>query len=268
MMKLKQDVTKAVLAIVFGFMSVNTANATLTKVEGLTGQEIAEKVAAMEDGYVGESRKLTFLIYDANNNETVREMDYFAKQYENRFDRSIVKFTYPAQLNGVRLLTHSKGAEDDDQWLFLPSIKKVKRIATSNKSGAFMGSELAYEDISIRQQRKYKRTLLGAEKIDGVDAYVIERTPIKANSGYSKQVIWRDQANLLEIKTEFYDRKGDLLKVRKSMNWKKIGKYWRAETVEVFNVQTNKRTVMKMSEIQLFEDFKNINFTSQRFQRF
>ncbi|AJR05683.1 hypothetical protein H744_1c0658 [Photobacterium gaetbulicola Gung47] len=262
------NIVKAFITATIAMLSLNAANAAVTKVEGLTGQQIAEKVAAMEDGYVGESRKLKFLIYDANNNETVREMEYFAKQYENRFDRSIVKFTYPAQLNGVRLLTHSKGADDDDQWLFLPSIKKVKRIATSNKSGAFMGSELAYEDISIRQLEKYQRILLGSEIIDGVESYVIERTPIKANSGYSKQIIWRDQTNLLEIKTEFYDRKGDLLKVRKSMDWKKFGKYWRAQTVEVFNVQTNKRTVMELSEIKLFEDFDNVNFTPRRFQRF
>ncbi|MFT7008185.1 MAG: hypothetical protein ACJAXJ_002724 [Colwellia sp.] len=267
-MKVKFNPIKAVSGALLSLVLAGSANAQLSKVEGVMAQEIAEKVALMEDNYGGESRKITFLIYDANDNETRREMNYFARQYDNRFDRSIVKFTYPTQLKGIRLLTHSKGVEDDEQWLFLPSIKKVKRIATSNKSGSFMGSELSYEDISIRQLKKYQRTLLGAEKIDGVDSYVIERIPVKKNSGYSKQVIWRDQNNLQEIKTEYYDRKGDLLKVRKSSDWNQIGDYWRANTVEVINVQTNKRTVMKLSDIELFQEYKDINFTSRRFKGF
>ncbi len=217
----------------------------------LTGLDIEVKQDKMQSGFIGESRSMTLVLGNAQGEESIRKVTYEAFEgLTAKRDKTLLSFTHPADLKGTRLLTHEQGDGDDDQWLFLPSIKRVKRIASSNQSGSFVGSEFSYEDLVVRQIDKYVPRYLGDEEVDGKDCYVIERIPKSKSSGYSKVIRWRMKSNLQELKSDYYDRKGDLLKQRKMEGHTLYEGYWRVKKITVKNVQTNKYSTL------LFEDVK------------
>jgi hypothetical protein len=128
-------------------------------------------------------------------------------------DKSMSIFDEPADVKGTAMLTYSHGLEPDDQWLYLPAIKRVKRISSRNKSGPFMGSEFAFEDIGSQEVEKYSYQWLRDEACGEWQCHVLERTPAYEFSGYSRQIVWLDTQAYRMLKVEFYDRKNELLKV-------------------------------------------------------
>ena len=141
--------------------------------------------------------------------------------------------------------THKKA--NDDQWLYLPSLKRVKRISSRNKSGSFMGSEFAYEDIGSQEIEKYTYRYLRDEPLSGRTTQVIERIPVDRKSGYSKQIVWMDTTYGQAIKIDFYDRKNELLKTFSFTGFNQHGAYWRADKIEAFNHQTRKKSILEWS---------------------
>ena len=148
-------------------------------------------------------------------------------------------------MRGTAFLSHSHALDPDDQWLYLPSLKRVKRINSSNKSGPFMGSEFAYEDLASQEVDKYSYRFIGEESVMGEPGYVIERVPVDPNSGYSIQKVWIDGTHWRTAKIEFYDRRGDLLKTLENTGYRQYdnGK-WRADRMEMINPQTGKSTTL------------------------
>ena len=137
----------------------------------------------------------------------------------------------------------SKILDPDDQWLYLPALKRVKRISSSNKSGPFVGSEFAFEDFTAIELNKFDYTHVGVEACGDLQCDVLERTPRYENSGYTRQVAWVDQTDFQIRKVEFYDRRGDLLKVLELSDYRKYENgVWRAHRLSMNNVQTQKQT--------------------------
>ena len=134
-------------------------------------------------------------------------------EVEGDGDKSLSIFDEPADVKGTAMLTYTHGLKPDDQWLYLPALKRVKRISSSNKSGPFVGSEFAFEDFTAIELNKFDYRYVGEEPCGDLVCDVIERTPRYENSGYTKQVSWVDQSDFQLRKVEFYDRRGDLLKV-------------------------------------------------------
>jgi outer membrane lipoprotein-sorting protein len=125
----------------------------------------------------------------------------------------------------------------------------VKRIASSNKAGPFMGSEFAYEDISSQEVEKYTYNYLRDEKVNGLDCFLVEYDPVDRKSGYSRQLVWIDKKEYRLQKIEFYDRKNSLLKTLSYADYNKfLGKYWRADTLSMENHQTGKKTQLQFSD--------------------
>jgi len=197
--------------------------------------------------------------------QSVRKLTFAGFEGRDRQEKTRVTFTYPPDMKGSSLLTHEHGQEDDDQWLFLPEIKRVKRIASANQSGSFMGSEFAYEDLVVRQLDKYTFNYLGDETVDGKDCYVIERIPRNKNSGYSKVVRWRMKDNLQELKSSYYDRKGDLLKERLMEGHHLVDGFWRVRQITVTNVQTNKKSMLAFDNVKLKLNLPEREFSVQEF---
>ena len=110
------------------------------------------------------------------------------------------------------MLTFSHKAGDDDQWLYLPAVTRVKRIASANKSGSFMGSEFAYEDIGSQDVEKFTNKYLREETYEGMPCLVMERYPISPYSGYKRELFWIDKAEYRPFKIDYHDRKDSLLK--------------------------------------------------------
>ena len=105
-------------------------------------------------------------------------------------DKSMSIFDSPADVKGTSFLTFSHAIKPDEQWLYLPALKRVKRINSKNKSGPFMGSEFAYEDLASQEIEKYSYKYIRDENLNGVDCFVIERYPAYEHSGYTRQLAW------------------------------------------------------------------------------
>ncbi|MEL7340003.1 MAG: outer membrane lipoprotein-sorting protein, partial [Bacteroidota bacterium] len=147
-------------------------------------------------------------------------------------------------------------------------LKRVKRIASRNKSGPFMGSEFAFEDLSSFEVEKYSYQYLRDELFNGEDTFVVESDPVDKYSGYTKQVNWIDKAHYRPLKIEFYDRKGSLLKTLTFSDYKLyLDKYWRADKMSMVNNQTGKSTDFITKELIFKTGLKDKDFNKATLKR-
>ncbi|MGH7353487.1 MAG: outer membrane lipoprotein-sorting protein [Candidatus Rokuibacteriota bacterium] len=181
-------------------------------------------------------------------------------------DKILVRFQAPRDVENTALLTWEAKDGNDDQWLYLPSIKKPKRIAASGKKNRFMGTDFAFEDLRPENLTVHAYALTGSETLDGVDCFVIDATPSTerqaADSGYSRRKIWIRKDTHVTLKREFYDRQGRLEKVethRKLVN--QSGSVWRANEVEMSDVQNGTRTLVTVESRVINQGLKDDFFT-------
>lgn len=155
-----------------------------------------------------------------------------------------MEFKTPLDVKGTKFLTHEKINKNNNQWLYLPVLKRIKRITSKNKSGSFMGSEFSYEDISSREPSKYTySTSTEDTKIGNIDVYKYERYPKDKNSGYSKQILFVDKTKFVILKVEFFDKKNELLKTAK-YTYRKIKNIYRVAKIQMNNHQNLKSTTL------------------------
>lgn len=215
------------------------------------GSRLAIAADRQNSGFGSERARLTLELINAQKEVTTRRLVLEVLEGKDDGDRSRSTFEWPADVKGTRLLTWTHKQADDDQWLYLPSIKRVKRIASSSRSGSFMGSEFAYEDMGGQEVEKYRYRWLADVKEAGRDCYQIERIPVEKGSGYSKQVVWMDKEYALPHRIDYYDRKGELLKRAALTGHKRYGKLWRIGAIAMDNVQTKKRSVLTWENREL-----------------
>ncbi len=215
-----------------------------TTLMALSNLEIAKKSDNITDGFGSSISQTEMILINASGQQSIRELEMKTLEGEAG-DKTISIFLTPADVKGTKTLTHEHTDRDDDQWLYLPALKRVKRIASRNKSGSFMGSEFSYEDIGNQHYDKftYKE---GIEEVDlnGVAYYKGTRIPKDENSGYTKQVSWVAKDSFLLQKVDYYDRKGERLKTATFSEYKQIDGVWRVGKIEMVNHQNDKRTVL------------------------
>ncbi|MBX2885075.1 MAG: outer membrane lipoprotein-sorting protein, partial [Granulosicoccus sp.] len=194
-----------------------------------------------------------------------REMKIYTLEVDGDGDKSITYFSSPQDVKGTSLLTWSHALEADEQWLFLPALKRVKRVSSSNKSGSFMGSEFAFEDLASQEVEKYTYRYLFDESCGEKTCFVSERYPAYENSGYSRQVSWIEQDTYNIIKTEYYDRGDNLLKTLTQSDYKKyLENTWRAHTMEMVNHQSGKKTILNWGEYKFRQNLNKSFFNKNR----
>ncbi len=220
-----------------------------------TPEEKGFAVAARSDrsdrGFKDSKVSLKMILRNAAGQEATRKLTLSTLEIPNEDlgDRSLIVFESPADIDGTALLSHAKILDADDQWLYLPALKRVKRISSVNKSGPFVGSEFAFEDFTALELNKYAYRYLKEEACGDMTCDVVERKPRYEHSGYSRQVAWFDRKDYQVRKVDFYDRRGDLLKTLELKNWKHYdGKYWRAHLFAMRNHQTGKSTDLVFGE--------------------
>lgn len=221
-----------------------------TTPEAQKGYDIAARSDRTDQGF-GDSRvDAKMVLKNKAGQETARDLSFstLEKEDESVGDKSLVVFRSPPDVEGTALLSHAKILEPDDQWLYLPALKRVKRIASTNKSGAFVGSEFAFEDFTIQELNKFTYKYLREETIDGVRMDVIERYPRYEKSGYTRQIAWVDQADFQTRRVEFYDRKDALQKTLTLKDYRRYGEVWRAQRLEMKNHLTGKETSLVFGE--------------------
>lgn len=236
-------------------------NCTIADEKGL---QIAREADRRDQGFVDNTADMLMVLKNKQGQTSKRNMRLRTLEQKADGDKSLVIFDRPRDVAGTALLTHSHRSGVDDQWLYLPALKRVKRIAANNKSGPFMGSEFAYEDLSSQEVDKYKWTFL---KDDGKH-YVLERVPNYKGSGYKRQIVWIEKVHYRPMKTEFYDRKNSKLKTLVMSQYQQYkNKFWRASTMTMVNHQTGKSTVLSWNNYKFGQGLKKNDFTQNKLKR-
>jgi outer membrane lipoprotein-sorting protein len=239
---------KNVIFIIALLFSAHLFSAAQTPEE--KGLDIAMKAHEADKGFESSQASIKMILTNKNGQESERFLENKTLELHEDGDKSMIVFNSPRDVEGTATLTFTHKASADDQWLYLPSIKRVKRISSDNKSGPFMGSEFAYEDLSSQEVEKYTYKFVHEEKINGVSVLVVERYPVDPKSGYTKQVVWYNKQNYRLEKIDFYDRKNALLKTLAYNNYQQyLDKHWRASEMVMDNHLTGKRTIL------LFENY-------------
>jgi len=225
------------------------------------GLSIAREADRRDQGFVNFTADMKMTLIDSGS-EVVRELKRSTLEVIGDGDRSLNTFTTPRDVSGTAVLTYAHPTEPDEQWILLPALRRVKRIATNNKSGPFLGSEFSFEDLAAAEVEKYSYKLLREEPLDGDDCFVMELTPQYEHSGYSKLVQWLDKKIYQPRRIDYYDRKGELLKTLSFSEYEQFeGKHWRAKRMEMVNVISKKRTKLEWSNFRFKTPLKEGDFT-------
>lgn len=208
------------------------------------GLEIALEADRRSGGFGNYTTEMMMILRNRLGQEGRRDIRTRVLETNDDGDKSMTIFDTPGDIRGTALLTHTHKKGDDDQWLYLPALKRVKRISSRNKSGAFMGSEFAYEDLGSREVEKYTYTFLGEQTKNNMLMFIVELRPRdQENSGYSKIVALIDQQEYRPWKEEYYDKRGNLLKTLTLKDYHQyLGFHWQPHRMEMVNHQNGKQT--------------------------
>ena len=232
------------------------------------GLEIAKKAEEADKGFESSKVSLKMILTNKQGQESERYLENQTLELHDDGDKSLIVFNSPKDVEGTATLTFTHKTTADDQWLYLPSLKRVKRISSDNKSGPFMGSEFAYEDLSSQEVEKYKYKFIKEDDINGHAAYVIERYPLDPKSGYTKQVVWYNKENLRIEKTDYYDRKAALMKTLSFKDYKLyLNKHWRASELAMENHLSGKKTRLLFENYSFKTGLKEQDFSQNSLAR-
>jgi len=250
-MKLK----KLWLMLSLGALLVNTIECFAQTAQE-RGREIASKEIKKDDGFGNQVVDVEMILKNQHGQTSTRLMKTKTLEMKDDGDKTLVIFKEPKDVKGTVFLSFTHIGKPDDQWLYLPALRRVKRITSNNKSGPFVGSEFAYEEITSRELEKYKYKYLRDEDYQGQKTHVLEQYPVYEHSGYTRQIAWIDQKEFRLLKTEFYDRKNALLKTLtfEGYNKRGNGKWWRVDRMHMINHQNGKSTVLS---------YKNYRFNNK-----
>jgi hypothetical protein len=232
------------------------------------GLSIAQETDARDEGFGNWVATAKMILRDKQGGEAVRTFRMMALEQKGDGDRTLAIFDKPADLAGAAVLTYSHALVPDDQWLYLPEVKRVKRISAQNKAALFMGSEFAYEDLSSWEVKKYRYRYLRDETLDGNECFVVENTPAYADSAYSKQIEWVDKKIYHPRRLDYYDRQGRLLKTMTLSGYQQyLGKHWRPSEQLMQNQQNGKATQVVWGPYQFKTKIHESEFTPEALTR-
>src|SRR2546426_11891438 len=213
-----------------------------------SGLEIMQRQRELQHVRDEEDRQVLRLVSKSGATKE-RRVTRWVLSGPNDLDKILVRFQAPRDVENTALLTWEAADGNDDQWLYLPSVKKPKRTAASSKKNRFMGTDFAYEDLRSEPLAVHTYTLLGADVVDGADCWIVDAKPATerqaADSGYSHRKIWIRKDHHVTIKREFFDRQDRLEKVETHRRLVNVaGSVWRSDEVEMRDVQNGTRTVV------------------------
>lgn len=229
------------------------------------GLEIAKAAEAADLGFKSSIVELKMVLKNKNGQTSERSLTTKTLELTEDGDKSLIIFKSPKDVKGTASLTYTHKTGADDQWLYLPAVKRVKRISSNNKSGPFVGSEFAYEDLSSQEVEKYTYKFLEAK----AGLLYVEQDPVDPKSGYTRRIVAynADKGYRLES-VEFYDRKNALLKTLTYSGYQLYkNKHWRAATLKMVNHQSNKETVLNFGDYNFDTRLTAKDFTQVSLKR-
>jgi len=218
------------------------------------GEDIVRKLAAQSAGYQDMVAEIEMVLTSNKGKESRRELQLsmLERPAEEEGDLSLLIFGAPADVSGTTLLSHpGAGKSDtDQQWLYLPALKRSQRIAGGGKAGSFAGSEFAYEDITGAEVGKHTWTLLDTEPCGQSTCHKLKTEPTYSGSGYDHRLVWVDADTLLPQTIEFYDKKGRHAKTLTYSGYQEYdGGHWRATTWAMVNHQSGRGTTLQFKDM-------------------
>lgn len=232
------------------------------------GLNIAIEAERRDTGWGDSSAAMSMHLTNKHGDSSSRELRLQTLEVDGDGDKSLTIFDQPRDVKGTAFLSFTHSLTADEQWLYLPALKRVKRISSSNKSGPFMGSEYAFEDLTSFELDKYKYEYLRDEVIDGMDSFVVRNYPLYKKSGYKYRDVWIDKAEYRVLKTDFYDRKGSLLKTLTNSEYKQyLDKYWRPMKASMVNHQNGKSTDLVWTDYKFNVGLKERDFNKNSLKR-
>ena len=232
------------------------------------GLEIALKADNSFSGYGDSKTILKMLLKDRKGLITERIMEMKLLEISEDGDKSLIVFESPRDVRGVAVLSHAHKIGSDEQWLYLPALKRVKRVASKNRTGPFLGSEFSLEDLSFQEVEKYSYEYLRDEDLKGKECHVIKRVPLDPYSGYTKQIVWISKTESLIHQIHHYDRKSFHFKTQTFGGYKKyLNKFWRPNEIHMTNNQTNKSTTLFFEDMTFNTGLLENDFSQNSLKR-
>lgn len=234
---------KRLSTIIMALAMVFAAQAT-----ELTGRDIMQKVKNRADGDTRYST-IEMTLIQKSGHKRVRKLESWAMDV-GKDTKKIMFFTYPGDVKGTGFLTwdYDNSTKVDDKWLYLPAMKKTRRISgKSSKTDYFMGSDFTYNDMSTRSVDEEQHKLLREETLDGHKCWVVQSIPNDKDEIYARRVTWIRQDCLMAVKGEYYDKLNKLHRRLTISNIEKVQGFWTMHLMQMENVQTGHKTIIRMS---------------------
>ncbi len=235
--------------------------------ERLSGKEIIEKVYNRPTGE-DQIADLTMTLINSRGDTRVRKIKQYYKDYGDS-EKKIMFFISPADVRNTSFMnwSYEEAEKNDDQWIYLPALKRVRRISSDSGDDYFMGSDFTYDDLGERHPSEDRHKLLRTEEKDGVQYYVVKSTPKEEGYMYSKTITRIVKDRWIGEKKEFYDEEGELLKILNVKNYKDIDGYLLITNTVMENIQKNHRTEMEFEDIRINTGVSDNQFTERMMRR-
>jgi outer membrane lipoprotein-sorting protein len=245
-----------------------TAFAFAASLFSVQAQDAAAIMQQVRDKSKSSKMASQFQIVVTNKNGKSNEpmiINQYSKDDKKGRTRTIVEFMAPPSFKGTRFLTLDLGKGKTSQMIYLPSLGKSRRIASSEKGSSFMGTDFSYDDMSMMNREAdddVQSFVSQSENYNGSDCYVIQGVPKDKGYQYSKTVSWVDKSSLRIYKIEMYDRKGKLKKVMELSNYKQDSEGHDTPTLmKITTVDEGTSTTMNMVHISYTMDIPDGIFT-------
>jgi hypothetical protein len=252
-----------IITIVFAIVF---ATGTTGIAQDLTGKQIVEKAYNRATGD-DQTSDLTMTLVNKSGDQRVRTIKQFTKDLGD-IEKSIMFFVSPADIKNTSFMSWTYDSdESDDQWIYLPALKKTKRISSDSKSDYFMGSDFTYDDLGDRKLEDDTHKLLREEIMEGKDCYVVESVSIDEEYMYSKTITWIIKDSFIGYKKEFYDEDEELLKILSIKKIEEISGIFLITNSEMKSVQKNHSTSMVLSNVKVNTNIPASKFTERMMMR-
>ncbi|MCY4183818.1 MAG: outer membrane lipoprotein-sorting protein [Rhodobacteraceae bacterium] len=256
------------LMALFGLLAMVAINGVYAQSDVEKGLKIAQMAREADRGFGNSVAELSMFIRNKQGQENMRSLRVKVLEVSGDGNKSLFIFDSPKDVKGTALLIHDHKEVESDQWLYLPALKRVKRISSSNRTGSFVGSEFAYEDLGSLEVEKYTYQWIRDEKCGSLDCTVTEFRPVEKGSGYTRQLVWHDKEAFRVWRIEYYDRKNEHLKTLANEGFEQyLGKYWRAKNSNMVNHVTGKSTELRWGEFQFQTNLNEREFTQTGLKR-
>lgn len=246
--------------------------------EGISAYEVMKNVDERNDGDTASGTSKMILI-DNRDRQRVREFSLFRKDI-GEDSKSISFFSSPADISGTSYLNYDWDdvTVDDDSWLYLPALQKVKRIAAGDKSDPFLGSDFSYADINGQEFTWYDYSFISqSEMVDGHDCWLIETLPkpefkekAEGTTGYVKSHSWVRKDNFVSIRGKIWVKRGNKIKYFSATDLKLIDDVWTPMKLQMITTKKEKRQHASIIQVETIEYNKPLDdslFSTEAMQR-